>query len=455
MKHLALAALLAAGHAAAESPADFRSTAPITVSAPDALQRVTLPFEAYRDGRGDFADLRVFNGRGEALPIAFAGAVEATRETPPSIALQLFPVAGAQSAAGIPGDLDVMVRSNADGTIVSVQGRRPGVAAPRPVAWLLDASQVTKPMRALIVEWDAGPGTEIAKVSVEASDDLKSWRLIASRAPIVRLEQGGQKLSQPRVELGAQRAKYLRVTAEPAAFAMRAVQVELEEVVKPPPRSTLMVAATAGTKPGEYLFDLGARLPVEALRVVLPTPNSVAPFAVAAREADSGPWHGVTSATFYRLVRDGAEIQSPAVAIWPRAARHWSIQLDPRSPGIGAAAPSLEVAWRPAQIVFVARGEGPYQLAFGNPEAKRAVLAVSELIPGYQPRAELKLPESSVGAVRSNAGGDGAWRQVMGDASPRKALLWAILVAAVLVMGAMAWRLKRQMRAPHEGEPRE
>ncbi len=234
------------------------------------------------------------------------------------------------------------------------------------------------------------------------------------------------------MELGAERAKYLRVSAEPAAFALRAVQAELEEVLKPPPRSRRTVSASAGAKPGEYLFDLGARLPVEALRIVLPAANSVAPFAVAARDAQSGPWQSVASATFYRLVRDGAEIESPPLAIGRRPARYWSIQLDPRSPAIGAA-PALEAEWRPAQLVFVARGEGPYQLAFGNPDARRAILAVSELIPGYEPRAELKLPEASVGAVQATAGGDGA----------------------VVALGAMAWGLRRQMRAPPEGEPRE
>lgn len=445
MRYLALAVLLAAFNAAADSPSEYRATAVIATTAPDAIQRVTLPFEAYRDARRDLADLRVFNARGEALPIAFAGEEEATREKPLAVPLPMFPV----FAPSIPGsgDLDVTVRSSPDGTLVSVQGRKRGAAAPRPVAWILDASKVEKPLRALVVEWDAGPGTEIARVSVEASDDLKSWRSLASHAAIVRLEQAGQKLMQPRVEFPAQRAKYLRVTAQSNAFVLRAAQVELEDVVKPVARSTRTVTSTPGTKPGEYLFDIGARLPVEALRVVLPTQNSVAPFDVSSREGESGPWQRVTSATFYRLVREGAEIQSPLVAVGRRGARYWSIQLDPRSPGIGDAPPSLEVEWRPAQVVFVTRGEAPYTLAFGNPDAKRAVLAVSEIMPGYERQAELKLPEAKLGAVSAQAAATDGWRSIMGDTSPRKALLWAILIVAVLVMGAMAWRLMGQIGA--------
>jgi hypothetical protein len=456
MRVIALATLAAALNASAEAPSDFRSTAPVTVSSAEALHRLTLPFEAYRDARRDLGDLRIFNAHGDALPIAFAGDAQAAREAPPAFGLPIFPVSAATPGRDQAfGDLNVVVRSNSDGTLVSVQGRARGVAAPpRPVAWLLDASQVQKPVRALVVEWDVIPGTEIAKVTVEASDDLKAWRTLASRAPVVRLEQSGQELVQPRVELGSRRAKYLRITAEPAAFRLRAVQAEPEEVVRPAPRLSRTVAASPGTQPGEYLFDLGAGVPVEALRVVLPAVNSVAPFTVASRESEKGSWQSVVSSTFYRLIRDGAEIQSPAVEIGPRRARYWSIRLDPRSPPIGDALPALEVQWRPAQIVFVARGDKPYRLAFGNQEARAAALSVSELIPGYEARDEMKLPEAKVGEVSTAEAAGGAWRRLVGDTNPRKLVLWGVLIAAVLALGWMASRLRREMRSRGEGEPR-
>ncbi|MGZ5061627.1 MAG: DUF3999 domain-containing protein [Usitatibacter sp.] len=454
---LATVALAASTALLAEGPKDFRSTAPVTLTQPDALQRFVLPFEAYRDGRRDLADLRVFNASGEALPIAFAGEEPAAREAPPLAPLPLFAVAGAERQAARSGDLDVTVRSNADGTIVSVQGRTRGALSTppaQPVAWLADASQLQRPVRGMVVEWDAGPGTEIAKLDVEASDDLKSWRTLATRAPVLQLGEAPQRLVQPRVEWPAQRAKYLRITAQPAGFRLRAVLAVMDEVARPVPRSLRRIEGTAGTKPGEYLFDVGARLPVDALRVVLPAQNSVAPFAVSSRDGASGPWGAVTGATFYRLVRDGVEIESPPVEIPRRAARYWSIQLDPRSPGIGTAVPSLEVQWRPAQVVFVARGEAPFTLAFGNAEARPARLSVSELIPGYETRAELKLPEAKVGEVRSN--GDAyPWAAWFGDVPARRLVLWAILVLAVAALGGMAWRLKRQIVVAREAPPRE
>src|SRR5205807_1175889 len=137
-----------------------------------------------------------------------------------------FPVSAEPGRDSSTGSLDVMVKSDASGTVVSVQGRTAGKPAPaRTAAWLVDASKYNSPMRALVMEWNVQAGTEVVKVDVEASDDLKAWRRVASRAPLMRLQQGESVLEQRRVDLHGLRAKYLRITGEPAAFALSGVKV--------------------------------------------------------------------------------------------------------------------------------------------------------------------------------------------------------------------------------------
>jgi hypothetical protein len=145
------------------------------------------------------------------------------------------------------------------------------------------------------------------------------------------------------------------------------------------------------------------------------------------------------------MVREGVELESPAVEIGSRASRYWIARLDPRSPPPGGGPPTLEVQWRPAQVIFVARGDGPFTLAFGDPEAKRSLLNPSELIPGYTRLAELKLREAQVGAVTTGAKSGDWLRSITGGTSPRKIALWAVLVIAVIALGFMAWRLSRQV----------
>ena len=112
---LALAAALPAVAAAPESG----STAPITLSAKDALHRVALPFDAYRDARLDLADVRVLDGKGEPVPIAWAGDPEAMRQETARLELPIFPIQRVPPAGELPSS-DIRIKT-ADGTLVEVR----------------------------------------------------------------------------------------------------------------------------------------------------------------------------------------------------------------------------------------------------------------------------------------------------------------------------------------------
>lgn len=436
---LAFCLLAAALPAFGQPASQFRASAPLTLAGKGAVQRVELPFEVYREARPDLADVRVINARGEAVPIAFAGDAERTREALPLVALPVFPISTLAPVPGARGP-EVTVRTR-DGTLVEVRGRG-GARVARPAAYLLDASAIAEPLRALHFAWDAGAGTEVVKVRVESGDDLKAWSALAS-GPLVRVENAGRILSQPRLEFAPRQARYLRVTWDAPGFVLKEVRAERDAPEQPAARSTRTVTATRGEKEGEYLYDLGARLPVEAFRLVPGEPNDVLSASVAARNDDKEAWRTVGWAAFYRLRFDDGERQSPPQEIGRLPARYWIARL---GPGAGSTVPpALEVQWRNAQLVFVARGEGPFELAFGNPQARPVALPVASMFPSYERLAELRLPVAKAGAVVARPP-PSRWDQLVGEINPRRLMLWSILLAAVALLGFMAWRLSRQMR---------
>ena len=444
---IAAALLLLATCVQAQQPSDFRSSAPIILGGTDALHRMTVPYEAYRDSKPDLADMRIFNAKGEAMPIAFAGVPEPEQSAPVTTTLPIFPLfeppRGQESQA-----LDVRVKASADGTIVSVRNtpRVAGVAPQqRPVAWLLDASQLKDFIRFLVIDWNAGPGTEVARVTVEGSEDLRYWVPLTTNAPLLRVEQAGQVLAQRKVDLRPVKPKYLRITSDRREFVLREVQAESPAKYRPLARLQGIAIGKEGAKPGEYMFDLGARLPVETVKLKLGAANSIAPVTLLATDDPKKEPQRIASATFYWLVRDGVDVKSPAVEVGRHSARYWIARLDPNSPPPGGGPPALEVEWRPAQVVFVARGDGPFTLNFGNPEVKRAVLDVNQLIPGYERGAELKLSPTQVGIVNTTEIKGDFVRSVTGGASPRKLALWAVLVVAVIALGVMAYKLVKQV----------
>lgn len=443
---------------ATERPEQFAAGAPIRVAGKAAIYGVTLPVEVYSGAaRADLGDLRVFNAAGEPVPFAFVPRPADPVAQPSTAALALFPLR-APAGTGVDG-LDVRVHRAADGTIVNISARE---AAPgdrdRLVGYLLDASSFKEPLHALELAL-AGSEDFVARIKVEASDDLAAWRTLAADAPVVRLSADGHRLTATRVRLQPQRAKYLRLSwpAKGPAVELTGVRAESQETTVEPMR--VWVAASgvpAKDRANTYDFDVGGRFPGERVRLLLPEPNTVVYGSLFARDKPDAEWRLVRVAVAYRLHENGREIVSPDLVLSDADARYWQLRVDPRSGVLGSGAPRLELGWVPQQLAFAARGGDPFLLAWGNGTAQPASLPIEALVPGYRRDAAGKEAGSSdlvaiapatLGEPRPIAGASALAPRI----DWKRIVLWSSLVAAVLLLGWMSWRLARRVAPRADG----
>ena len=63
-------------------------------------------------------------------------------------------------------------------------------------------------------------------------------------------------------------------------------------------------------------------------------------------------------------------------------ARHWRVKVDQRGGGIGGGVPRMRAGWLPDRLVFVTRGEGPFELVYGSAVAPGAEVPLDSLLPG-------------------------------------------------------------------------
>ena len=466
-----LIALLLAGAgaaaAAAERPADFAYGMPLAVSGDDALYEVTLPAAVYRGVvRADMSDLRVFNAAGEVVPHALRPRRTAHVEAGESRVLTLFRLEG-PAAAGIDG-LSISVRRGGDGTS-SVNVTSTGPAAPGeslPLGYLADLSASDRALRALEFDWSAAPSFA-SKLRIEASDDLAGWRVVVSGAPLVNLEVGGQRLQQKRIEFPPRKAKYLRLSwaATPGERAvlpvLDAARVEFTDRMTEAPREWAKKGEGKEGQSGEYLFDLGGRFPVDRVRFELPQPNTIAQVELLSRERADQPWRPVAHSALYRLRQGGGEVTSPEIGVGTNADRYWLLRVDQRGGGLGSGRPVMHAGWIPHQIVFAARGEPPFQLAYGSRQAKPAAYGIQTLIPGYRDDGAQTIRAAKAGAPKTISVAEAqaqAQTELGGEARRADAVdwkrwsLWAALGVGVLLLAFMAWRLTRQMNAASRGK---
>jgi hypothetical protein len=436
--------LVSLGAAGQERPDDFAYSVPLAISGDGALQQLDVPQPVYEGvTRVDLADVRVFNGRGEIVPHALKPRPAPGTAPAAWVELPFFPLQGARGTAA--ERLDIRAKRTPAGTIVQITRDKVGQGAPALLGYLVDATGFERPIQALDLDWrDADEGMS-GRLEVEASDDLQYWQTLVSAAPLVSLEFGGQRLVQKTVELPALRRKYLRLTwlGNQKPIELTRLRARPSDVLLEPPRQWKQVSLRAGEKAGELRFEAGGRIPVDRLRVALPERNTLVPVQILARHTDDQRWQLLTTGVVYRLTHEGRDVVNADLSVSASGWEQWLLRLDSRAGGIGAREPQVELGWVPRQLVFVARGEGPFQLAYGNVRARSGDLPIQTLVPGWRSDAELKAATATAGAQEVRAGP----RALRGAPDYKTWGLWASLAIGVVVLAWMAWVLAREMRS--------
>jgi hypothetical protein len=424
--------------AAAElSPQDFAYEVPIATPGSGAAYRLPIPLEIYRNvAHEDLSDVRVFNARGEVVPYEIETPAPRPVARTPGQSLPLFPLRG--EARVVLDGLRISVQSQ--GTAVNVLAGQGTTEPPAVTSYVIDARDLSLSLSALELHWPGGAPDFAGHLRVESSDDLAVWRLVRGDAPVVSLHAGGAQLTQSRVEFSAARAKFWRLTwiGKPAPFELSSVTADAAAAPPEAERMTLTVTATAGDqKLREFFFDLGSRLPVNQVNVVLPEPNSVVKLQLLSRAHPADTWRELTQAEFFRVQTGSSERRNDPISIAANSDRYWSARVMPADAPSSAGTPKLQVSWDQQDLVFLARGPGPYLLAYGSGQATAAATALAPLLKG------VTVQDASLGAVRLAAG---PARLESPRVVPWKRLiLWSVLAAGIVLLAWMAYRLSREL----------
>lgn len=439
---LAMAVALSAG--ALEKPADFVTQVPLSVSGEGPWYRLELPLAVQLNARQtDLSDVRVFNATGDVQAYALARESALAHEDRSLTEVKWFPLySSADATERAPG---VRVQSSANGTLVEVQPASQLEAGEEQLrGWLLDASGIKAPLQQLILDWTSEQDG-FQRFTIEASDDLQHWQAWGE-GQVARLTFADERVEQHEVSLPGQSARYLRLlwNAPQTAPILTSAQLESSRSRNLPlPLVWSQALAGSSVKAGEYTWQLPMGLNIERLQVELNQPNSLAPVTLSGRRDSSLPWQLLSSGLLYRLTQNGQDVVQNELPLPGQTVQQLKLTVDERGGGLGAQAPAVKFAVRATQLVFLARGPGPYTLALGNATVKAASLPLSTLIPDYSPQKLATLGRASVDGgvvvapvatpVLTPVGTD--WK---------KFGLWAVLLISVLFLAVMAFSLLRK-----------
>ncbi|MGY2260012.1 DUF3999 domain-containing protein [Pseudomonas sp. SDO55104_S430] len=428
--------------AAEEKPADFATQVPLTVSGNGPWYRLELPLAVLLNARQtDLGDVRVFNAAGQPQAYSLAREAAKTDENRTLTDVKWFPLYN--SADDTERAPSVRVQSSANGALVEVQPSSQLEAGEEELrGWLLDASAIKAPLQQLILDWTS-ERDGFQRFTIEASDDLQHWQSWGE-GQVARLTLADERVEQHQVGLPGQSARYLRLLWSTPRSAPVLTSAQLQSGSPrslPLPLSWSQALAGNSAKAGEYTWQLPMGLNVERVQVALDQSNSLAPVTLSARRDSSLPWQPVSNGLLYRLTQNGEDVVQNELQLTGQTVQQLRLTVDERGGGLGEQAPALKFAVRATQLVFLARGPGPYVLALGSATVKAASLPLSMLIPEYDAAKLATLGKASVDGAAVVAAKP---VQMPVGTDWKKFGLWAVLLLSVLFLGAMAFSLLRK-----------
>jgi hypothetical protein len=186
----------------------------------------------------------------------------------------------------------------------------------------------------------------------------------------------------------------------------------------------------------DYMFDLSAHLPVTRLNILLSDVNTLANVELSSRSDINKPWRPVTRALVYRLKTTESEQHNAPIEVSTDTDRFWRARIV--DTGISLQAPlTLHVEWVPNELTFLAQGHEPFLVAYGSAAAGRVEADFSHLPTNLQIAAATLGQQKSLGGIARLTAPPAPF--------PRsRAILWAILLLSVVILGWMAFRVATQ-----------
>lgn len=423
---------------------DFAFGYNLEVDGSGAIYSVALTRDIYSSlVQTGLGDIRIFNSKGEVVPHEIRIAEVERDYLTTAVDIPVFALSSEKGGSG--DDLSVVIKRNKTGNIISLRDSRND--ASKVVSYLLDLDEAGSYPLKLRLEWQAKVSFMVP-VRLESSHDLIKWHRVTG-GTLADLEFMGNKLQHKELTLEKKLGRYLRIIfADGKAISITGVKA----VSGPQPLPTLRewVTTPLSRKEENGVTFLEARVEgaflIDSLQIKFPQDNSILLARLHSRVKPGASWRYYGEKLFYSLLENEVELHSEPLMIPPSNNKSYRLEVLQDGAGLVEMVPELELGYIPHELIFMARGEAPFILAFGNGSMNQEVSQNGgTILQGLTDKKGKSLVRSAALSDRFVLAGETAlgiravlpWKRI---------ILWLILIIGVAVLGGMVWSLSRKMR---------
>ena len=333
-----------------------------------------------------------------------------------------------------PAGTDIEI--NTIGSVVRIKNQNavPG----KPPVYLVDCSTLKYAPAGLRVRTETQMNFN-TPVTIHSSMDLSGWKVFDKRQVLAFF--GGR--AQDALELPLNTPfRYLLVSftrEAPPPLSMTAFFMQQE---KPGEQHELILKGVKSPDGKKVLYETSAFIPAESIDFVLEEADSI-PVLIKNRISEDREWNVITRGTIYRYNSATGIVKSLPFDISNRGsvahAPFWELEASGDLPFITA--PYLVLRWTPREIIFPARGAGPWTLAYSKNDCPN-------FNPGELPASfhSFNDEELETAMFTGEKRYDEIKLMVQKEKNYRTIILWAFLLIATLILTLLAISIARSMR---------
>ncbi len=417
--------------------------------AKSSLRQLWLPLSVYQNmQRHDYGDLRVFSADGQVVPHQIIHPTSAAKTQ--LSALPFYPFS--QQQAANPANIRVIIdqHQRREQLDIHQQLNQEQSTKQHEFQYIIEnlnadggsLSKHKQTLCTLLLEWEQPSPSMILQFSLDSSDNLQNWISRGRSFSVSKLSYAGAQLVSNTVNLTCITDKYLRLT-----WLKPKQQVHLSKVSG--------VHSTAGEqklqwksfakpiddKAGNWLFESDVMARLSQMEFDAPQDGMLYQGRLYSRNDRKSPWRYRKNITQYRLTVGETNLKSSAFFVAQNNDRYWKFEPGYEGRLNENQLPEIRGGWQQEQLLFLAQGNQPFQLAYGNPTiAPLKNSGLTTLKTAFEDTGAI--PDLvNVAATQENKN----MHRTEIDMPWKKIGLWALLLFGTALLAYMALSLYRQM----------
>ena len=393
-----------------------------------SLLVLDVPPEVYQGLRqGDLGDIRIFDAAEKPVPF-FIRERPGEWFTPAPEEVPFFVWEGGKEN-NFPANTDIEI--NTSGGVVRIKNQN-HLSGSSPV-FLVDLSLLKYSPSKLTVKIENRGNNFNTPVSIHYSGDLSNWRSFDKRQTLASFGGTVQDILElPETTIKNMRYLLITFSRETPPPVNMIAQFEVRE--RPASYHEAVFQGIKSSDGKKVNYNTESYYPIETIDFILSEADSI-PVLIKNRFAIKDEWNVLSSGTLFRYNSAGGIEKNPPFEIESQAP-YWELETSGALPFNSI--PECLIRWKPREIIFPARGKGPWILAFGNancqPQGQGELLRLTgkeELEPAFF-TGEKRYEKTELPELKEN--------------NYRVLILWIFLGAAVIILSLLAFTIARSMK---------